>query len=179
MGSNARGCPDGQGRNKEATRMNWQNRGRKWAVGGISSVWAGEQGTSFTIGRRSDFRRPASSLCVCKTAVRLSPSQGYPEIWVWKGCGGKKCKWILVGIRFMLVEMIKPGNTVGFPQWRSVSEQKENPEEAREKGARNGTRAICPKRDVNADFFCEERHWKHLRNLGRHVASPRIRPLFV
>lgn len=56
--------------------------------------------------------------------------------------------------------------------------QKENPEEAREKGARNGNRAICPKRDVHADFFCKDPHWKHLRNVGRCVASPRIRPLF-
>lgn len=87
MRAKARGCHDGQGRKEETRGINWQSKGRKRTVGGTSSARAGEPGTSFTIGQRGDLGRPASSPCVCKTTMRL---QGYPEIWVWKGFGGKK-----------------------------------------------------------------------------------------
>lgn len=54
--------------------------------------------------------------------------------------GGKKYRWIFIGIRFVLVEMTRPKRLMmAFFNEHQYLSQKENPEEAREKGARNGT----------------------------------------
>lgn len=54
--------------------------------------------------------------------------------------GGKKYRWIFIGIRFVLVEMTRPKRLMmAFFNEHQCLSQKENPEEAREKGARNGT----------------------------------------
>lgn len=93
-----------------------------------------------------------------------------------KGFGGK-CKWILVAVKFIMVEMTELRKTNGFCPDPCLN-QEQNLEEGRGKRARNGTQATCCEREVNADFFFREAHWKHLRNSGHCVASPRIRPLF-
>lgn len=82
-----------------------------------------------------------------------------------KGFWKKKCKWLLVGIRFIIVEITELRKTDGFTQDQCL-----NP------GGRERGLETEPEHLLGIDIFSRELHWTHPRNLGGFVAPPEIRP---
>lgn len=83
---------------------------------------------------------------------------------------GKKCKWVLVGRRFITVEITEPRKTDGFTQDQCLNLEQDP-------GGRERGLEMEPEHLLGTDIFFRELHWEHPRNLGGLAASPKVRPL--